>query len=166
MKLRGGGEAKGQVINFWIRSESLCLCAIVMGFFVVFSTFSLWITNILYCVATVNHELCLIDLEQDSKLSSGTCCLTAEQPQQTSRLWTNILLSVIFGQCLSLAYQILQSWYWSLCRRTDVIFWRKEQFLFHLNQLQMEVGNNCSSGGRAGSLLRLTLTPHQPPPWT
>lgn len=36
MKLRGGGgggEAKGQVINFWIRSESLCLCAIVMGFF-------------------------------------------------------------------------------------------------------------------------------------
>lgn len=33
MKLRGGGEAKGQVINFWIRSESLCLCAIVMGGF-------------------------------------------------------------------------------------------------------------------------------------
>lgn len=30
MKLRGGGEAKGQVINFWIRSEFLCLCAIVM----------------------------------------------------------------------------------------------------------------------------------------
>lgn len=118
------------------------------------------------CVATVSHELCLIDLEQDSKLSSGTCCLTAEQPQHTSRLWTNILFSVIFGQCLSLTYQILQSWYWSLCGRTDVIFGRKVQFSFHLNQLQMEVGNNSSSGGRAGRLLRLTLTPHHPPPLT
>lgn len=164
MKLRGGGGGGRQ------RDRSLTfgsgLNPFVYVLLLCFFVFSLWITNILYCVATVNHELCLIDLEQDSKLSSGTCCLTAEQPQQTSRLWTNILLSVIFGQCLSLTYQILQSWYWSLCRRTDVIFGRKEKYLFHLNQLQMEVGNNCSSGGRAGSLLRLTLTPHQPPPWT
>lgn len=57
MKLRGGGgggEAKGQVINFWIRSESLCLCAIVMGGFC--CLFYLFALNYKHTILCCNSE--------------------------------------------------------------------------------------------------------------